>query len=112
MQKRRRRRLLRFPQHSFVCFFQFYTKQINWSASTFEGASAIKSCAFAVFGNAITSRIRLLAREQGHDPIDAQCDAAVWRRSVGQRIEKETETVAQLFLAKARALNTRSCTSC
>src|ERR1700676_4032510 len=45
---------------------------------------------------------RLLAREQRDDAVNAQRDAAVRRRSVGQGVQKKSESVAQLFLAEAQ----------
>src|SRR5882762_9667133 len=40
--------------------------------------------------------------EQHHHAIDAKSDAAVRRRAVGQRIEKEAEAFAQLLFAEAQ----------
>src|SRR5579863_2480626 len=47
---------------------------------------------------------RLLASEQRYDAIDAEGDAAMRRRSVGQRIEEEAEAAAPLLLAEAQHL--------
>ena len=85
-------------------FFSSIPSISSWSVSTFDGASAIKSCAFAVFGNAITSRIDFSPASSATTRSMPSAMPPCGRRSVGQRVEKKSETAAQLLLAEAQRL--------
>ena len=58
------------------------------------GASTSRSCPRCVFGNAITSRIWSTPAIIATMPVEAERDAAVRRRAVGQRVEQEAELLA------------------
>ncbi len=42
--------------------------------------------------------------KEHHYAIEAESDAAVWRRAVGERVHKKAEAAPQLFLRKGPAL--------
>ena len=60
----------------------------------------------------MTSRIDFSPASSIDHAVDAQRDAAVRRRAVGERIEKEAEALARRCSSlRPSALNMRACTS-
>ena len=53
------------------------------------------------FGEGDDFADRFFAGEEHDDAVDAERDAAVRRRAVGQRVEEEAEAAARLFFAEA-----------
>ena len=72
--------------------------------STADGDSAIKSCAAVVFGNAITSRMDFSPASSITTRSSAQRDAAMRRRAIGERVQKEPEALARCLVAQAQRL--------
>ena len=61
----------------------------------------MRSTAAVVFGNAMTSRIDDSPGQQRADAIEPERQAAVRRRAVFERLEKEPESVARFLVGHA-----------
>ena len=70
-------------------------------ASTGVGAVDMRSTAWAVFGNAMTSRMDGSPARSSDQAVQAERDAAVRRRAVLERVEEEAEPQLRVLVADA-----------
>ena len=71
---------------------------------TGEGARISTSWPPWFFGKAVTSRIVSAVRQQHHQPVDAERDAAVGRRAILERFEHVPELLRNLLVVEAEQL--------
>ena len=80
----------------------------NCLSPTGDGAPAIRSCAWAVFGKAMTSRIECSPHRMATDPVEAERDAAVRRGAVLERVDEEPETQSGFLVGDLQQLEDQS----
>ena len=87
-----------------IQFWVFKCSSRNCFASTGEGAPAMRSTAFAVFGKRDHLANRRFAGENRDDPVQPERNAAVRRRAVFERFEEEAEPELRLLVGDAEPL--------